>query len=165
MADDSLLYTPEHHSGVLDHPLHIRLLDGSNFLSIDSSFYSLLVFVPLLFLSLFFLSIPFTNRRFVEFVSPIMLNSSTSFSTNSWRYSSLFDPAQLINMNNLNLVLMRNIFTLSVYLYRYFDKGLLEFFGPLGIFRIINWFGFYIEQLSTGFIPHYGFIFICTITF
>jgi len=156
------------------HPLHIRLLDGSNFLSIfNSSSYPLFALAPLFFLSLFFLSIPFTNRKFVVMLNSTSSNLSPSFSssssissttTNSWRYSSLFDPAQLINMNtSLNLVLMRSILTLSVYLYRYFDKGLLEFFGPLGIFRIINWFGFYIEQLSTGFIPHYGFIFICTI--
>ncbi len=52
----------------------------------------------------------------------------------------------------------------SNYLFRYVDKGFLEFFGPLGILRLLHYWGFLIESLSTGFIPHYAFIFATSIS-
>ena len=168
-------------------PQHIRLLDGPNFLSSFHS-YHILALLPLFFLSLFLLSFPFSNPNIrvphnlgeqkVQDVrggghlasslssfnlSSHSLSSPTTSVTpfNSWRFSSLFDPALMNHFNIFNLAIMRQCFTLSVYFYRYFDKGLLEFLGPVGIFRANHWFGFNIELLSTGFIPHYAFIFLC----
>lgn len=51
----------------------------------------------------------------------------------------------------------------SVYIYRYWDKGILEYLGPIGIYRITHWLGFQIELLASGFIPHQAFIFIFSI--
>lgn len=138
-------------------PQHIRLLDGLNFASFE---YTILALFPLFFLGLFFFSIPFTNNSIPSFPAPLIIDVPKATTTyfNSWRYSTIFDPSLMNHFNIFNLALMRHIFTLSVFIYRYLDKGLLEFFGPVGIFRVIHWLGFYIELLSTGFIPHYGFI-------
>lgn len=146
-------------------PQHIRLLDGPNFLSSFHS-YQILALLPLFFLTLFFFSFPFSrNGSSAPSVAPSFNPSSApsvpSSPFNSWRYSSLFDPALMNHFNIFNLAIMRFSFILSVYFYRYFDKGLLEFLGPVGIFRANHWFGFNIELLSTGFIPHYAFIFLC----
>lgn len=53
--------------------------------------------------------------------------------------------------------------TLSNYMFRYIDKGFLEFFGPLGFLRTLHYWGFLIELLSTGFIPHYAYVFISSL--
>ncbi len=143
-------------------PLHVRLLDGLYFSS-SNSYYSILALLPLSFLFLFFLIFPFTSSS-SHLQSNIIINKvdmeSKSNYYNSWRYSKIFDPSIMNHFNLFNLKIMRFIFSLSIYIYRYIDKGLLEFLGPTGLFRLIHWFGFYIELLATGFIPHYGFIFI-----
>lgn len=54
--------------------------------------------------------------------------------------------------------IMYLVLVASNYLYRYIDKGFLEFFGPLGLLRFINYSGFLVEIISTGYIPHYAFI-------
>jgi hypothetical protein len=53
--------------------------------------------------------------------------------------------------------------TLSNYMFRYVDKGFLEFFGPLGLLKTLHYWGFLIELISTGFIPHYSYIFITSL--
>ena len=53
---------------------------------------------------------------------------------------------------------MHNSLNNSISLYRYFDKGLLQYLGPFGIFRILNFKSFKIEILYTGFIIHYLFL-------
>jgi hypothetical protein len=52
---------------------------------------------------------------------------------------------------------------LSNFMFRYIDKGFLEFFGPLGFLKAIHYWGFLIEALSTAFIPHYTYVFITTL--
>ena len=52
----------------------------------------------------------------------------------------------------------------SNFIFRYLDKGSFETFGPLGFLRAFHYLGFRIESLSTGFIPHYAFIFIFSIS-
>lgn len=51
---------------------------------------------------------------------------------------------------------MHNSLNHSISLYRYFDKGLLQYIGPFGIFRKLNFSSFNIEILYTGFIIHYA---------
>lgn len=53
--------------------------------------------------------------------------------------------------------------SLSNYIFRYIDKGFLEFFGPFGFLKTLHYWGFLIELLSTGFIPHYAYIFISSL--
>lgn len=51
---------------------------------------------------------------------------------------------------------MQKYLLLSNILYRYIDKGILELFGPIGGSNFLQFSGFLIELLSTGFIPHYA---------
>jgi hypothetical protein len=62
----------------------------------------------------------------------------------------------LSHFNILNHWIMHNSLNQSINLYRYFDKGLLQFIGPFGIFRYLNFASFNIEMYYTGFIIHYG---------
>jgi len=55
--------------------------------------------------------------------------------------------------------------SLSNYMFRYIDKGFLEFFGPLGFLKTLHYWGFLIELISTGFILHYAYIFISSLFF
>jgi hypothetical protein len=48
-------------------------------------------------------------------------------------------------------------------MYRYIDKGFLELFGPLGATRTVHYLSYYLESFSTGFIPHYAFVFLLSI--
>jgi hypothetical protein len=63
----------------------------------------------------------------------------------------------LNHFNIFNHWIMHQIFIIANYLYRYIDKGILELFGPLGSRKLLNYSGFIIELLSTGYIPHYVF--------
>jgi hypothetical protein len=51
---------------------------------------------------------------------------------------------------------MHKYLSVSLLLYRYIDKGILELFGPIGGKNLLHFLGFSIELLSTGFIPHYA---------
>jgi NADH-ubiquinone oxidoreductase chain 5 len=150
-------------------PEHLRLLDGLFFLSLSPS-YSILAILPLLFLLIFFIILPFSSSSSSS--SPISdIPSSSTFisssnpSFNSWRYSHIYDPALLNHFNIFNLVFIRNLFSLSIFIYRFFDKGFLELFGPLGFFRSNHLLGFLFELSSTGFFPHYGFILFSFVSF
>ena len=59
------------------------------------------------------------------------------------------------HFNIFNYWIMHSSLNNSISLYRYFDKGLLQYFGPFGIFRKLNFNSFNIEILYTGFIIHY----------
>jgi len=48
-------------------------------------------------------------------------------------------------------------------IFRYLDKGSFENFGPLGLLNIIHYFSNKIENLATGYIPHYAFIVIISV--
>lgn len=70
-------------------------------------------------------------------------------------------------LNHFNVFyhwVMHNVLLFSVYLYRYIDKGILEILGPLGLVRLLQYMGFYIELISTGYIPHYSLILIGFLT-
>jgi len=69
----------------------------------------------------------------------------------------------LSHFNILNHWIMHNSLNQSINLYRYFDKGLLQYIGPFGIFRNINFSSFNIELLYTGFIIHYAFLILCSL--
>ncbi|KAI9088691.1 NADH dehydrogenase subunit 5 [Phlyctochytrium arcticum] len=57
----------------------------------------------------------------------------------------------LNHFNIWNHWVMQNTLTFANSVFRYWDRGLLEFFGPMGC-------AFQIELLATGFIPHYALI-------
>lgn len=143
-------------------PENIRLFDAS-FASLTS--YSYLSLLPLFFLSLLFLSLPFVSSssapgKMILPSASTILTPSTKDYPHSWRFSNIFDPSLMTHFNIFNYWIMHRFFVFSVFLYRYLDKGLIEFFGPLGLYRIIHFQSFILELLATGFIPHYGFIFL-----
>ena len=156
--------------GLFTHPNHIRLLDPS---FIPSS--SLFAFLPLaLLIILFFLALPFTSPTSSRQVSHIIYPSSPSSSSSStytsspltsWRYSSIFDPSFMTYFNIFNHHIMLSSLRLSVYIYRYFDKGLCEIFGPIGFIRILHFLGYQFELLITGFLPHSTIMFLCLLFF
>lgn len=51
-----------------------------------------------------------------------------------------------------------NAFILSNFLYRYVDKGVLEIFGPTGLYKFSILLARSIENLATGFLLHYAFV-------
>jgi hypothetical protein len=101
-------------------------------------------------------SITPTNLRLASYSSS---NNNPKY-INSWRYSHIFDPYLMNHFNIFNHWIMHQFLVLSIYLYRYWDKGLIEFIGPTGLVRLTNRLGFDIDSISTGFIPHYAFLFI-----
>jgi NADH-ubiquinone oxidoreductase chain 5 len=162
-------------------PEHSRLLDAIHFVATwETSPFSLLFSLfPLLFLLGLFFSLPFptlaTSSLLPVSVSttPIgrlgillplhhspFLPSPTFATWSTWRFSHFFDPSLMNHFNTLNYQLIKFFFSLSIYSHRYLDKGFLEFFGPTGIFRLIHWLAFHLELLSTGFLPHYGSLFL-----
>jgi NADH-ubiquinone oxidoreductase chain 5 len=110
---------------------------------------SLLALVSILFL--FFISILFFISPFSRyyFNSPIITPSYEAH-----KFTNIFNS---FNHNDvINHWIMYRYLLLSNILYRYIDKGLLELFGPIGGKNLLHFFGFSIELLSTGFIPHYA---------
>ncbi len=140
---------------------------GSSSSLLDGPFSgSMLCIVPLLFLllmSILLFITPFNNHNCFAMMST---PSFTSLKTDASHYHNLVAhkfTSTLTTMNHFNVVnhrLMHRTLILSNYLYRYVDKGILELIGPLGCQRLLNYLGFNIELLSTGFIPHYALIMI-----
>jgi len=71
-----------------------------------------------------------------------------------------YTASALLHFNVFHHWVMHSFLVLSVYLYRYIDKGILEILGPLGLVRLLQFIGFYIELISTGNITHYSLILI-----
>jgi hypothetical protein len=44
--------------------------------------------------------------------------------------------------------------------FRYWDRGLVELLGPMGLVQLFHYYSFQLELLATGFIPHYAFLII-----
>lgn len=55
---------------------------------------------------------------------------------------------------------MHNSLNQSINLFRYFDRGLLQYIGPFGFYRNLNFNSFKLEMFYTGFIIHYAFLMI-----
>ena len=49
--------------------------------------------------------------------------------------------------------MIHHIFQLAIAIYRYWDRGLLELLGPMGLVKLFHYYSFKLELL--GFIPHY----------
>lgn len=138
----------------------------AHFLLFDPLFaHSLLPFIPLSFLFFFLLLFPFSRSSHTSLSSTSLTTPLLSPSTNSWRYSHIFDPSLAAHFNIFNHWIMFQYCNLSILLYRIIDKGSLELFGPVGLSRLIHSFGFYSDSLSTGYLPHLAFLIIYSILF
>ena len=125
---------------------------------------SLVSIIPVTFLLLIFL---------ILIISPFS-KSSPTHNTPSFNTIPLIPHNHISFTTHFTLLNYFNVFyhwlmflglTLSNYMFRYIDKGFLEFFGPLGFLKTLHYWGFLIELLSTGFIPHYASLFISSLLF
>ena len=150
--------TTFYQNSLFTHPNHFALFDGP--LSQPSFF----KFIPLFTFLFLLLLLPLSYNHqssshksidtfnsspqhfLIEPTSPIYLGSYT----NALNYFNIFNY-WIINVS----------FSSSQIIYRYFDRGLLELFGPLGLVRITHFLGSIFElYLATGFLLHYAFILI-----
>ena len=128
---------------------------------------SIISIIPVTFLFLILL---------ILIISPFSSSSSSSYiPTNSILTNPLPRTTAKAKFNfttHFTLLNYFNVFyhwimflglTLSNFMFRYIDKGFLEFFGPLGFLKTLHYWGFLIELLSTGFIPHYAYVFISSL--
>jgi hypothetical protein len=60
--------------------------------------------------------------------------------------------------NKISIILLINNYKVF---FNYFERGILEFLGPLGIIYVNNnIFNLYIYKLNTGLIYHYSYLFL-----
>ena len=62
----------------------------------------------------------------------------------------------LSHWNNFNGQFSWNCQSLALMVGRYWDRGLIEIMGPLGLERLFHFLTFNLELLATGFLPHYA---------
>ena len=62
----------------------------------------------------------------------------------------------LSHWNNFNGQLIWKGQSLALMVSRYFDRGLIEMIGPLGLQRLFHFLTFNVELLASGFLPHYA---------
>jgi NADH-ubiquinone oxidoreductase chain 5 len=60
----------------------------------------------------------------------------------------------LVHWHYYNGYFVKTSQTLSLMVSRYWDRGLIELVGPLGLHKLFHFATFKLELLSTGFIPH-----------
>ena len=87
------------------------------------------------------------------------LNSTTVSTLHHFSLYSSF-------LNHFNIYqhwIMHNTFNFSNVVFRYWDRGLVELLGPMGLVQLFHYLSFQLELLATGFIPHYALIIISTL--
>lgn len=158
-------------NSIFTHPSRIRLFDSS--LS-EFTILKLIVSQPLVFLITL---LPLRKKQTtasnistlknLDLGVPLQYQGKliTQFQRESHAESDNIKPVNVVplywitktfsHFNIFNYWIMHSSLNNSISLYRYFDKGLLQYFGPFGIFRKLNFNSFNIEILYTGFIIHY----------
>ena len=145
-------------NSLFTHPNRLRLFDSS--LS-KFTIFKLIVSLPLIFI-ISLLPLKKELNIFRTFQKQLYINKSNSIKPIN-AVPLYWMTRILSHFNILNYWIMHNSLLNSIYLYRYFDKGLLQLIGPFGIFRNINFSSFNIEILYTGFIIHYALLTILTL--
>lgn len=131
------------------HPRNLRLFDSS--LS-EFTILKLQVSLPLVFVICLQ---PLKKELSIIKVSGKVYDIDNFKSTPMKELPLYWTSRVLSHFDIYNHWIMHNSLNNSISLYRYFDKGLLQYFGPFGIFRLQNFTSFNIELLYTGFIIHY----------
>jgi NADH-ubiquinone oxidoreductase chain 5 len=130
---------------------------------------SLISIIPLSFLFLIFLILiisPLSSSSSSSSIPTPLLPSKTLILPRNSHSPSFNFTTHFTLLNYFNVFYHWIMFlglSLSNYMFRYIDKGFLEFFGPLGFLKTLHYWGFLIELISTGFIPHYAYIFISSL--
>nr|NP_150324.1 NADH dehydrogenase subunit 5 [Spizellomyces punctatus]AAK84253.1 NADH dehydrogenase subunit 5 [Spizellomyces punctatus] len=135
------------------HPSNLTMLDG------PLSPPSLLKFLPpatlLILLTLLPISKPLRKLTSLPF------SITSTFTSTIPHYHSLSYYTSFLNHFNIfNHWTMHNTLNFANNVFRYWDRGLVELLGPMGLVRLIHYFSFKLELLATGFIPHYAFLII-----
>ena len=126
------------------HPDHLRLFDG--LFSNNSNQYKI---IPLLSLIFILFLLPYSKKSIIRTHIQGKKN---------------YNQTRILNhFNILQLYLIHGFLNLSIYLFRYIDKGFLQFIGPIGINKLIHYISFKLELLSTNFILHYAMIFLISV--
>jgi NADH-ubiquinone oxidoreductase chain 5 len=119
-------------NNIFIHPDHIRLFDGN--LS-QPSLLKYLTLLPLLFL--FYLLPIQLKKNYINNSIKVTINKTQN------NHVPLFWMSRILNhMNIFNHWIMHNFLNYSIYIYRYWDKGLLQIAGPQGIYKLINFISF-----------------------
>ena len=142
LTQDLFLFNNDNDLSIFIHPNHSRILDGLNYATIN-----VFTYIPLFFLLLLFLILPLSSNK------PLSLrpNALAIFD----REIPKLPIVGILNYFNYLIVrLINNYMRLSLFFYRYLDKGLFEFFGPLGTSRLFHYIGFKLELLATNYINH-----------
>lgn len=97
--------------------------------------------------------------------SPLIFSSpSTPIIPNNAKFNLTTHFTLLNYFNVFYHWIMFYSLVLSNSVYRHIDKGFLESFGPNGLLQFLHYIGFNITYFSSGFIPHYAYVFICSLT-
>jgi hypothetical protein len=63
----------------------------------------------------------------------------------------------------LNHWIIHYVFHFANVVFRYWDRGIVELLGPLGLVKLFHYSSFKLELIATGFIPHYAFLILLMI--
>ena len=135
ISNDLFLFNDYNDLSIFIHPDHLRILDGSHYVSF-------IAYLPLLFFGSLALILPFTGFS----CSPVL------------KLVPRVTPRLLDSFNHINVSIIHSQLRYSLLFYRYLDKGLFEYFGPLGTSRLFHYIGFKLELLATNYINHYNMI-------
>ncbi len=130
---------------IFTHPNHVSLQDGS------MSNGGMLKYIPLQTLLLLQLAIPYNLRKKERLNESNVIDNTHSYilyneiPRNISQYTSI--------LNHFNIFthwVIFNFLKLGQIILRYWDRGLVEIFGPQGLVKIIHHLSFLIEQLASG---------------
>ena len=135
------------------HPSNLTMLDG------PLSPPSLLKFLPPATLLILLTLIPISKP--LRQLSPLPYTLTSAFTNTTPRYHSLSIYTSFLNHINIyQYWIMHNTLNFGNQVFRYWDRGLVELLGPMGLVQLFHYYSFKLELLATGFIPHYAFLII-----
>jgi NADH-ubiquinone oxidoreductase chain 5 len=143
-------------NSIFIHPANNIVLNGA------LSEFTSLKLIPLLLLALFILLI----IRMPWGSTPHIISQISNVSNQKPEATSPHPSAKIYFLGVFNFYdvfisyFIAGYYTLSLYIYRYLDKGLLELIGPFGLSRFTHFLGFFFELASTSFVIHYFYLII-----
>lgn len=159
------------------HPNNIALLDGAMIPSVplsslvsfafQESYQSILKYLPLVTLLILITLLPLTrkinNVKLTNQIENDILVFPIIDSNNKTFRSICYSALTLNHFNIFNHWIIFQVLTLSNTILRYWDRGLVEIIGPLGLVRVIHHLAFQIElYTASGRLIHYAFIIVST---
>lgn len=145
---------------IFTHPDNLTLLDG------PLSAPSLLKFLPPATLLILLTLIPLSKDNGSP-TGGVITSVATSTPVNGYMTSSQHSLSLYTSfLNHFNIYqhwIMHNTLNFSNVVFRYWDRGQVEFLGPMGLVQLFHYYSFQLELLATGFIPHYALLIISSL--